>query len=306
MVVIKVKFAICADLHCDYIHDSFSRFDAFIKEAKQNEVDFCVQLGDFCPPGNSNAKQKNQILTAINKSDIPFYHSLGNHDMDKNLKTAVLAHYGIESSYYSFDIGNFHFIALDSCNCVLGGKTEDYNLGNYKQADSKYIAVLSEKELDWLKTDLENAKYPSVLFSHHSLTESRASIGNVDEFRRAIKHAKNGVIAAFCGHEHVDRAEFKDGIWYCCINSMSYYWAGSKYEHETYGEKIEKDNPLVRKVFPYRDPLFATVEIDDKAITITGRNSEFVGSSPNELEFTKPGLCDPIVPRIENKTLILE
>jgi hypothetical protein len=84
---------------------------------------------------------------------------------------------------------------------------------------------------------------------------------------------------------------------------MSYYWAGSKYSHTTYGEDIESRYPVMRQVFPYRDSLFAIVEIADDIITIKGRDSEIVGDSPESMEFKKVGLVDKITASIRNRVL---
>ena len=111
---------------------------------------------------------------------------------------------------------------------------------------------------------------------------------------------------AACGHEHVDRIEKKDGTYYLCINSMSYYWAGENFDHETYGEAIEREHPLLRCVFPYRDPLFAIVTISDEGIRIEGRESEIVGPMPSDLHFSKKGLVDPVTASIKDRFLPIE
>jgi hypothetical protein len=115
--------------------------------------------------------------------------------------------------------------------------------------------------------------------------------------------APHGVLLSLCGHEHVDRVEEKDGVYYACVNSMAYYWAGGAYEHETYGAVVEKDFPLLRQVFPFRDALFAIVEIDDSAISVRGVRSEIVGATPEEMDFKKSGLADPITPEIADRVL---
>ena len=36
-------------------------------------------------------------------------------------------------------------------------------------------------------------------------------------------------------------AEKKDDTYYYCVNSASYYWAGSKYTHDTYDKQISEE-----------------------------------------------------------------
>lgn len=302
----KVRFAVCADLHTEFIHDAPARMRAFLDAAEGAGCDFCVSLGDFCPPGGRGCDgHKREILDMIAASPLPFYHALGNHDMDENEKDAVLDFIGQEQSYFSFDAGGVHFVVLDSCYFEDGtGDVRDYDHGDYKRTPSGYrISVLPERELAWLKDDLARTKFPAVLFSHHSLIESRASIGNCESLREVIERAPQGVLLSLCGHEHVDRVEEKNGVYYACVNSMAYYWAGGAYEHSTYGDVIERDFPLLRQVFPWRDALFAIVEIEDGEIRLRGVRSEIVGAEPAALNFAKAGLVDPIVAEIADRVL---
>ena len=301
----KVRFGICTDLHTEYIHDSVFRVEKFLQECKMKKCDFCIQLGDFCPPGNINHKEKEQILDMIKNTNIPFYHVLGNHDMDNFSKEEVLGFLGCKSPYYSFDCGGLHFIVLDTCYFEMDGKQISYNKLNYRQIkDESRIAVLSDEVIDWLKKDLEKTQYPSVLFSHHSLIKSFVSIINCDKATKIIKNAPRKVILAACGHEHVDRLERYNDTYYWCVNSMSYYWAGG-YDHSTYGEEIEKNYPLSRCVFPYEEPPFAIVDVNDETIKIKGKNSKIVGEKPEQLNFYKKGLVDCITATIMNREIKL-
>lgn len=303
----KARFGMLADLHAEFIHDAAERVGVFLEECRRTKCDFCIQLGDFCPPGKLNEKSKQRILELIKHSSLPFYHVLGNHDLDENERSTVLSHIGEKSSAYSFDFGGLHFVVLDACYYRDGEGYHSYSYGNYKKASSyANISVLPPDELDWLENDLINAKYPSVLFSHQSLIESRTGIGNAHELRKILKKAPHGVIFAACGHEHVDRLEEKDGVYYFCVNSASYYWAGSDFDHGTYGRELEARYPRLRSVFPYREPIYAIVDIDDDRIEIVGKSSEIVGSGPSELNFSKRGLVDPITAEIKSRTLILQ
>lgn len=302
----NVRFAVCADLHTEFIHDAPARLRAFLDAAEEAGCDFCVSLGDFCPPGGRGSDvHKREILDRIAASPLPFYHALGNHDMDENAKGDVLAFLRQKESFFSFDCGGVHFVVLDSCYFEDGtGAIRDYDHSDYKRTPEGYsISLLPPEVLARLQDDLTVTAYPTVLFSHHSLTPSRASIGNCDALRAVIENAPHGVLLSLCGHEHVDRVEEKNGIYYMCVNSIAYYWAGEKYEHTTYGEAIEGAFPLLRQVFPWREPLFAIVEITDEGIRVRGVRSEIVGATPEEMDFKKSGLADPITPEIADRVL---
>ena len=226
--------------------------------------------------------------------------------MASRTKEEVLSYLGVSASSYSFDHGGVHLVVLDGCHYRVDGITHPYCRGDYKKIpDDADISVLSPETLAWLEKDLQRATAPAVLFSHQSLIESRASIANTEALRRILRNAPHGVLLCICGHEHVDRLEKHEGIYYLCLNSMSYYWAGRPYSHTTYGEEIEKAHRYLPMVFPFRDPLFATVTITDEAITVCGRTSQIVGASPEELHFVREGLVDPITAAISDRVLPL-
>ena len=300
----RVRFGIMADAHIEFMHDGADRVRTFLDACLKEKCDFLIDLGDFCPPGKENAEEKEKILSMLKGFPLPFYHVIGNHDTDENKKAAVLSYLSCEDQPRSFDVGGVHFVLLDACSYLEDGKEIGYENGNYKHTAGA-VPILPKTELDFLKKDLAAAKAPAVLFSHQSLIESRTGIKNAESLRDAIADAPMGVLLSVCGHEHVDRIERLGGTYYLCLNSMSYYWAGEQYDHETYGEKIEREHPLLRAVFPYREPLFSIIDVTDEGIFIHGRSSEIVGASPEALDFHKAGLRDKITASIENRALPL-
>ena len=49
-----VRFGICSDIHKDIMYDSDARLTEFIKEASKRDLDFIIELGDFCRPYDYN------------------------------------------------------------------------------------------------------------------------------------------------------------------------------------------------------------------------------------------------------------
>lgn len=302
----SIRFGIFADLHTELIHDSVSRLRTILSAFRQADCDFCIELGDFCPPGERNAAHKEQILALTDAFPIPLYHTIGNHDMDANEKADVVRHLGMEHAYYSFDRGGVHFVVLDACYYREGDTEISYERGNYKScSDGAALPILPAEELAWLKKDLAETSLPTVLFSHQALSEGPRGIRNADALQAVLQSAPCRVILAACGHEHVDFVEQKNGVYYWYVNSASYYWAGSRYKHTTYGEAWEEQYHTLRYVFPYRDALYAIVEIDDGEIRITGTHSEIVGATPEELHYPQDNAHCCIVPRISDRTLSL-
>ena len=97
----KVRFGVIADLHTEYVHDGASRFKRFLDACISEKVDFCVQLGDFCPPGEKNADQTEEILSLLREIPFPFYHVIGNHDTDRNEKSDVLSYISASGAHTS-------------------------------------------------------------------------------------------------------------------------------------------------------------------------------------------------------------
>jgi predicted phosphodiesterase len=297
----KVKIGICSDVHLPTMHDSERRITAFIDSMKIAKPDFIIELGDFGIP----KKEYLKYFDIWNSFPAPKYHVIGNHEMDGGTSMdKALAFREMKNPYYSFEMKGFKFIVLD---------------GNDKQnSDEKgYRSYMGNKQLAWLGSELNSTKKPVVIFSHQGIGHDpgipgeRYSIVNSKEVRKIFEEhnrsSKEGkVICCFNGHTHQDYAEDINGIWYVTINSMSYYWLGEEYEHIRYSNEVDKEFKWIKYTAPYRDPLFAVVEIStDGTIKIEGKNSEFVGPSPWELGYPEQ-LKKYVAPRISSRLLEFE
>lgn len=122
---------------------------------------------------------------------VPFYPSLGNHEMYTNAGQPYLSLFNVPESgvpatargrYYSFDRGPVHFVALDTNN-----------------PDAAMI--------DWLEKDLSSARaFWRIVYFHHppyatGPHEEEAGAGIVRE-RIVPVLERHGVELVFCGHEH--------------------------------------------------------------------------------------------------------
>ena len=309
----KVKFGVFADLHVDIMHDTQERLRAFLDACRTENVDFIIQLGDFCYPDDNrkvvcapehmpvniaNAirvktyADKPAILRMFNDFEKPSYHVLGNHDCDMCTKKEQLAFMEAKNgSYYSFDHGGFHFVVLDT-NYVRtdAGEYFAYENSNYFEAGFRsdwQRENVSPDQLQWLKEDLANTNNPTVVFSHASFARRGAHLWTVNNYKDVLEifnNAPAGVVACFNGHHHVDIANKEEGIWYVQINSMDCCWVDVDFIQENlYGHEIDEKYPNIKYTMPYKDPVFAIITMDDKGIDIKGRQSEFVGKTPEEM-----------------------
>lgn len=288
-----LRFGLIADVHQDVMHDSPQRIKAFTKAMNKSKADFVCQLGDFCQPRERNK----EFIAQWNQFKRPHYHVIGNHEMDGGYtREQVVAFFGMPDRYYSFDKKGVHVIVLDGND--PGGESEGYN---------RYI---SETQLSWIKENLRNTSLPTIIFSHQALDDT-AGIENCDDVRKILEEARTStgqkkVVACFCGHHHDDQAKEINGIHYIRINSASYAWLGSQFQHESYSGDIHQKFPWISYTAPYKEPLWAFIEMDlaKGRLIVKGKATSWVGPTPWELGVDKktkdPNVC---APRISDRTL---
>jgi len=292
----SLKFAVCADLHKDIMHDADSRLKAFIEDATEREVDFIIQLGDFCRPYDYNL----EFMSIWNSFPGKKHHVIGNHDMDGGFtREQVVEYWKSEGRYYSFDSKGYHIVVLD------GNDTDPS-----PNRPSGYARFIGEEQLNWLAKDLELTELPTIVFSHQGLDNDLGGIANSTQSRLVLERAnekagKQKVQYVFSGHHHQDYHNNINGIHYIQINSMSYQWLGDDFKHVRYSEELDEEYPWIKFTVPYKDPIWAIAEISPETLNIYGKLSEFVGPSPEELGVDMHVYGYPIVPYISDKEIKL-
>ncbi len=321
----QVRFGIFTDLHVDIMHDCARRLRAFLDAARAADVDFIIQLGDFCYPDENrrcvcspelqpvnirNAlaapadTDKDAIRRMFREFERPAYSVIGNHDLDLCTHDEMLRFYGMDAPYYSFDCGGIHFVALDANYCFVDGKYVPYDNGVYfTWSDRKPapLPYLPDHELAWLEQDLRAAQAPSVLFSHQMLRQG--DLKNWQALHAILRAAPHPVILSANGHLHKDNVCRIGDTWFWNVNSMSNYWLGEAYETMRYDPQTDARFPNLRYVAPYRDPLYAIVTITDGVIDIRGPKSEFVGPAPAEMGFPMDSWEDIVSPSVTDYSL---
>lgn len=288
----KLKFGICADLHYDIMPDGMERLSKFIDSMNTQKVDFIIQMGDFCKALPSNQP----LLDAWSKFKGPRYHVIGNHDTDGGFtRDQVAAFWRMPAKYYSFDLKGYHFVVLD---------------GNEGKAtpERKYPSEFTDEQLLWLEKDLNDTKLPTMVFVHQGL-DNEAGVQNATKVRYILEQANaksKKVLVVFSGHHHKDYMNTINGIHYIQINSMSNHFLGKKYMSPSFGPEILEKYPKLKEVCPYKEPLWASVEIDTAGIfNLKGQKSSFLGKSPSERG--KPRLDDltPAVAYVSDRKIDL-
>lgn len=169
-------------MHYDVIPDADRRIDDLVVGFRKNNVDFVLELGDFCLSASNTV-----ILKKISSLNIPVYFTIGNHNTDYQPLKQVLDYFGMNRSFYSFTRDNIKFIVLDSNYIKIDNQYIPFETKNYYKTKGNYPFV-PDFEIEWLIKELED-DFTCVICSHHSLTNDVGHNGvvNREEIRRIIE-----------------------------------------------------------------------------------------------------------------------
>ena len=202
--------------------------DKLINKINKEKPDVSICLGDLIEDKFNHGKDKENYTYIWNKLkniQVPFYSVIGNHDLrTMNSRRELEEIMGYKNATFSFDLKGYHFIILTTdIREDLGGDDG----GVYK------AQCMSEKEINWLKEDLDKNKLPCVIFTHFGLAEDK-QIGNYwfekkpeaglmnnrKEVKNIIKR-DNNIIAVFSGHQHWTKQLNEDGKDYYILGSLT-------------------------------------------------------------------------------------
>lgn len=235
----SVRFGLLADSHyadrdpmnTRFYRHSLDKMKEAVSVMNQNQVDFLVHLGDFKDEGPDKEEANtlrflHEIEGAFSQFEGPYYHCIGNHDVDSITKQQFLQNVtntGIspEKSYYSFDQQGFHFVVLDA-NFHKDGRDQFYKEG----ADWKDPNI-PQDQIDWFEKDLAKTELPCVIFCHHPLYEFIRNdhgyhVNNYLDLQKVMEDSQK-VLAVFQGHVHAEDHKLIRGIHYLTQLAMVDY-----------------------------------------------------------------------------------
>ena len=278
----EILFGICADVHHSTVRDEKWRVEKFIAEANDRKADFVIQLGDLTNFSNAGL----EVAQLFQNFNGPCYHVLGNHETERSNKRSILDMLGQKDNYFSFDVGDYHFVVLDTNYDKVGNEYIDYDS---RRGDNCYI---SAAQLQWLEADLAATEKRCFLFTHATCEVGDWRIVNLHDFLNVIWRTNqraryNKVTMVFSGHDHADEYRFKGGIHYLIVNSMSHkYIDPACCKLSSHAEQTKVSYGELKHMIPYKDPLYAFVRLKPNGlIQIMGKQSEYVGNSPMELHW---------------------
>lgn len=192
------------------------KLDEAISTFAGQPLDFVVELGDLIDAAEDVETELgylsriNQQFAKISKDR---HYVLGNHCVYTLTKDEFLGEVEQESSYYSFDRGGVHFVIIDSCFRSDG---TPYQRRNFQWTDPN----VPEDELEWLRSDLDQNKKPTIVFAHQRFdVANNHGVKNAKKVREIFESTGN-VVAVFQGHSHQNDLKEIAGIPYCTLVAM--------------------------------------------------------------------------------------
>ncbi|WP_294469799.1 metallophosphoesterase [uncultured Bacteroides sp.] len=296
-----LKFAIASDFHAQDVPDGKERVASFIRAAKEEKVDFIIELGDFCRLDSAGQV----YLNLWDSFERDKYHVIGNHDMDSYTPEEYVAGMKMPGRYYSFDKGDFHFVVLDGNNLYDGKEYTHYAKANY-YVNLKMRAFIDPEQMAWLKQDLAATDKKCVLFSHQSIEQflnNGAAVRQIleDENRRT---GFKKVVLAFSGHNHSNYTKEINGITYMQINSASYVWIDKpSMTEKRYPKEVNDKYSLLKYSMTYTKALYAIVTLDSEGAIVKGTEAEFVPPTPKDLNMGDSIDHYPLVSNIKDANI---
>ena len=226
-MITDLHFAHRANLNTRHYEESMQKTEIAIKEFKKHNLDFVIELGDLKDMSAQNKREETisfltEIEACLQSYGAPFYHVLGNHDMDNISKQDFLSHItnpgeANGKSYYSFVKKGIKFIVLDA---NYNADQSDYDAGNFDWE----VALIPDIEMEWLAEELKRGDEPVIIFCHQLLdSENQLYKGlfvqNAGEVNKLLVASKR-VLAVFQGHHHAGSYSVQNGIHYFTLKGM--------------------------------------------------------------------------------------
>lgn len=187
-------------------HRELSYFrDDVVSELAGSDADLTLVLGDIMFDDLSMYERYNRMMKTL---EMPVYNIIGNHDVnfdadranpdDPNrfAKETYKRHYG--PTYFSFEYGDVHFIAIDNMNYL--GRDDS---GRYR-----YQGYINETQLEWIENNLRHVGRDKliVLLAHiglYSMDSSAQSLNTVNREALIQKLDEWDRVLFLGGHRHV-------------------------------------------------------------------------------------------------------
>ncbi len=152
------------------------------KKAESENEFFAINLGDLV---FNDMSKLYDYVDVVSDSNIPMFHAIGNHDHDQttHLETKLgIMHFEeyLTPSYYSFNVGNIHYVIVNDIS---------FSRKNYK---SKYKLGLEYWHYKWLERDLQFVPkdHTIVICGHAQLFRTFGGKGKDVDSKKHLSYAR--------------------------------------------------------------------------------------------------------------------
>ena len=229
--------------------NDLNQFDNCMKEVKADIMDddvksYVITLGDMTWDlyWYSRNYYFPQYLNSVNyyfknaAKQVQFFHTIGNHDHDMckdgDFNTVIEYVKDIAPTYYSFNIGDVHYIVLDDILCT--------NVGGAASAkpERSYYSEVTDEQLKWLAKDLSFvSKTTPVIVTSHAPVYAKGAENllniykyNLTNSSTLISKFKGYKVDFVTGHTHVlyNVDKSSEGIYEHNAGAVcaSWWWSG--------------------------------------------------------------------------------
>ena len=200
---------VLGDMHLANRTNDATQFATFLSDIKEqitankSRRQYALTLGDMTWDlyWYDNSYDLTVYVEMMKKklTGLQIFHTIGNHDHDMNevgdFNTVSLYKKTVAPTYYSFNIGDVHYVVLDDILCKNTGTGGD---------GRKYESTLTTDQLAWLKKDLSFVdKSKTLVITMHAQMYNEngaASMSNASQLANLCSGYKTHVMTA---HTHV-------------------------------------------------------------------------------------------------------
>lgn len=287
-----------ADLHLANRVDDLVQFEKFLLDLNQTIASYKASgtkvygltLGDLSwdTYWYSNNFTIKDYVPYMNQINAPVFNTMGNHDNNPHAAGDWAAQQLYRDvlcpNYYSFNLGNIHYVVLDDIEYINSGGAPGL------MGDRKYNAHITPDQIEWLKKDLEFVKDKNtpLIVALHIPIFTAPDINNKANYRIADNEFHNTLskfsdVHIITGHSHTNsNYVHSDNLMehITAAVSATWWWTGSS---GMAGNHICKDGSVGG---------YGVWEMDDKSVKWHyksmgyDRNYQFRTYDLNSIEIT--------------------
>ena len=202
------------DLHLADFHNDLRQYEDFVEDVNSfvkthpSQKFYGVTVGDMSWDQywvSNHFSIRDAIASVGQISGMPIYPVIGNHDYELekagNIETSEAFRHFVGPVYYSFNIGDVHYVVLDAIECT--------NTGDGKRS---YNRIIVDSELEWFRQDIANVRPDRqlVIISHIPVS----GIKNADKLFALTDHFTKPVhfvTAHYHSIQNTNRLKSTDG-----------------------------------------------------------------------------------------------